>query len=372
MGLSGAYLYLMMAPTIKVSFPSFLLIILSSFLSFLISNFFFLGIIIIDNCLRSCCFLYVKNVLSFYLVCSTRFKHAQNYIYSCLCCNMYNFNVLIIFNLVELNILGWQFQQTPPTIQCILEKALTRATKLGRKDLHLVGASRTDGGVHAWGQVAHFVTPFNYDSLDSIHAALNGLLPPDIRVREISAVVPEFHARFSAKGKTYHYKIFNDAVMDPFQRLYAYHVTHKLNAAVMREAANHFIGTHDFSAFVNSSRNDGVPNPVKTIFRFDIIKMGALLQLEVEGSGFMYRQVRNMVALLLQIGKEAIAPDIVPKILSTRDRKELAKYTLAAPPQGLCLVAVKYNEEHLQLPLGCPTTSLGRHHSISKCKVPFY
>ncbi|KAJ6911807.1 tRNA pseudouridine synthase A 1 isoform X1 [Populus alba x Populus x berolinensis] len=271
---------------------------------------------------------------------------------------------------------GWQFQQTPPTIQCILEKALTRATKLGRKDLHLVGASRTDGGVHAWGQlrfqVAHFVTPFNYDSLDSIHAALNGLLPPDIRVREISAVVPEFHARFSAKGKTYHYKIFNDAVMDPFQRLYAYHVTHKLNAAVMREAANHFIGTHDFSAFVNSSRNDGVPNPVKTIFRFDIIKMGALLQLEVEGSGFMYRQVRNMVALLLQIGKEAIAPDIVPKILSTRDRKELAKYTLAAPPQGLCLVAVKYNEEHLQLPLGCPTTSLGRHHSISKCKVPFY
>lgn len=153
MGLSGAYLYLMMALTIKVSFPSFLLIILSPFLSFLISSFFFLAIIIIDNCLLSCCFLYVKNVLSFYLVCSTRFKHAQNYIYSCLCCNMYNFNVLIIFNLVELKILGWQFQQTPPTIQCILEKALTRATKLERKDLHLVGASRTDGGVHAWGQV---------------------------------------------------------------------------------------------------------------------------------------------------------------------------------------------------------------------------
>lgn len=122
-------------------------------------------------------------------------------------------------------------------------------------------------------QVAHFITPFNYDSLDSIHAALNGLLPPDIRVREISAAVPEFHARFSAKGKIYHYKIYNDAIMDPFQRLYAYHVTHKLNAAVMREAANHFIGTHDFSAFVNSSRNDGMPNPVKTIFRFDIVKM---------------------------------------------------------------------------------------------------
>ncbi|KAJ0034695.1 hypothetical protein Pint_24175 [Pistacia integerrima] len=100
--------------------------------------------------------------------------------------------------------------------------------------------------------------------------------------------------------------------------------------------------------------------------------MGALLQLEVEGSGFLYRQVRNMVALLLQIGKEAIPPDIVPKILATRDRRELAKYALSAPPHGLCLVAVNYNEEHLRLPAGCPTASFGRRHSISKCKLPFY
>ncbi|XP_031285817.1 uncharacterized protein LOC116144512 isoform X2 [Pistacia vera] len=267
---------------------------------------------------------------------------------------------------------GWQFQTSPPTIQCIVEKALIRATKLERKDLLLVGASRTDTGVHAWGQVAHFITPFNYDSLDSIHAALNGLLPSDIRVREISPAVPEFHARFSANSKVYHYKIYNDAVIDPFQRHYAYHSVYKLNTAFMREAAKHFIGKHDFSAFVNASRNDRVPNPVKTIFRFDVIEMGALLQLEVEGSGFLYRQVRNMVALLLQIGKEAIPPDIVPKILATRDRRELAKYALSAPPHGLCLVAVNYNEEHLRLPAGCPTASFGRRHSISKCKLPFY
>ncbi|XP_044484734.1 tRNA pseudouridine synthase A isoform X3 [Mangifera indica] len=189
---------------------------------------------------------------------------------------------------------GWQFQMSPPTIQCVVEKALIRVTKLERKDLLLVGASRTDTGVHAWGQVAHFITPFNYDSLDSIHAALNGLLPSDIRVREISPAVPEFHARFSAKSK------------------------------------------------------------------------GALLQLEVEGSGFLYRQVRNMVALLLQIGKEALPPDIVPKILSTRDRRELAKYALSAPPHGLCLVAVNYNEEHLQLPAGCPIASFGRRHTVNK------
>ncbi|KAJ9181730.1 hypothetical protein P3X46_005794 [Hevea brasiliensis] len=267
---------------------------------------------------------------------------------------------------------GWQFQQSPPTIQCIMEKTLIRVTKLERKDLLLVGASRTDAGVHAWGQVAHFVTPFNYDCLDSIHAALNGLLPPDVRVREISAAVPEFHARFLAKSKVYHYKIYNETIMDPFQRQYAYHIAYKLDVDAMRQAAKHFIGMHDFSAFANASRNDRVPDPVKTIFRFDVIEKGALLQLEVEGTGFLYRQVRNMVALLLQIGKEAIPPEIVPKILGTRDRKELAKYTLPSPPHGLSLVAVNYNEEHLGLPSGCPRISFGRHRSVSKCKLPLY
>lgn len=122
-------------------------------------------------------------------------------------------------------------------------------------------------------QVAHFITPFNYDSLESIHAALNGLLPSDIRVREISAAVPEFHARFSARSKIYQYKIYDDSIMDPFQRHYAYHSVYRLNTTLMREAAKFFIGKHDFSAFVNASRNDRVPVPVKNIFRFDVIEM---------------------------------------------------------------------------------------------------
>lgn len=122
-------------------------------------------------------------------------------------------------------------------------------------------------------QVAHFITPFNYDSLESIHAALNGLLPSDIRVREISAAVPEFNARFSAKSKIYQYKIYNDAIMDPLLRRYAYHSVYTLNTTVMREAADYFVGKHDFSAFVNVQRNDRVPNPVKHIFRCDVIEM---------------------------------------------------------------------------------------------------
>lgn len=122
-------------------------------------------------------------------------------------------------------------------------------------------------------QVAHYVTPFNYDSLDSVHKALNGLLPPDIRIREVSPALPEFHARFSVTSKIYRYKIFNDTIMDPLQRHYTYHSVYKLNADIMRDAAKHFIGKHDFSAFCNSSRNDRIPDPVKIIFRFDIIEM---------------------------------------------------------------------------------------------------
>lgn len=267
---------------------------------------------------------------------------------------------------------GWQYQPSTPTIQCILEQALTQVTKLERKDLCLVGASRTDTGVHALGQVVHFVTPFNYQGLQDMHAALNGLLPPDIRVREISPAMPQFHARFSVTGKIYHYKIYNHPVMDPFHRLYAYHNRSNLNTCVMMEAAKHFLGKHNFSAFANAQRNDRTLNPVKNIFRLDIIEKGPILQVEVEGSGFLYRQVRNMVALLLQIGREAIPPEIVPKILATCDRKELAKVALVAPPHGLCLVEVKYNEQHLQLPEDGPAASFGRHHSITKCKLQYY
>lgn len=122
-------------------------------------------------------------------------------------------------------------------------------------------------------QVAHFITPFTYDSLQGVHKALNGLLPQDIRVREISSVLPEFHARFSVKSKIYKYKIYNDTIMDPFQRHYVYHSAYKLNSTAMRDAARHFVGMHDFSAFANASRNDRIPNPVKNILRFDVNEM---------------------------------------------------------------------------------------------------
>ncbi|CAI9267664.1 unnamed protein product [Lactuca saligna] len=100
---------------------------------------------------------------------------------------------------------------------------------------------------------------------------------------------------FQSPEKIYHYKIYNDTVLDPFHRLYAYHNLSKLNVSVMKEAAKYFVGQHDFSSFANKQRNDRVVNPVKNISRVDIIEKGPILQVEVEGSGFLYRQVRNMV-----------------------------------------------------------------------------
>ncbi|KAK3011956.1 hypothetical protein RJ639_012538 [Escallonia herrerae] len=147
--------------------------------------------------------------------------------------------------------------ESSPTIQCLLEQALIRVTKLERKNLHLVGASRTDAGVHALGQVAHFVTPFNYDGLESIRAALTGLLLTDIRVKDISPAPPEFHARFSVTGKIYHYKIYNDPIMDPFQRQYAYHSVYKLNPDAMRGKLQRYVpGIFDVFKDNNTALNE--------------------------------------------------------------------------------------------------------------------
>jgi len=123
-------------------------------------------------------------------------------------------------------------------------------------------------------QVAHFLTPFTYDDgLESLHAAVNGLLPSDIQVREISPAKAEFHARFSTISKIYHYKIYNNPVMDPFQYRYAYHSAYKLNPLAMREAAAYFVGKHDFTSFANAIRNNHVRDCVKEIFRFDVTEM---------------------------------------------------------------------------------------------------
>lgn len=120
-------------------------------------------------------------------------------------------------------------------------------------------------------QVAHFVTPFCFDNLEPLHASLNGILPPDIRIREIAPVHPDFHARHSACRKTYQYKAVVAPVMEPFRHNYAYHIRHRLNIAAMQEAASYFVGVHNFSAFANASSDSTVRSVVRELLRFSVV-----------------------------------------------------------------------------------------------------
>ena len=120
-------------------------------------------------------------------------------------------------------------------------------------------------------QVAHFVTPFCFDNLEPLHLSLNGILPPDIRIREIAPVHPDFHARHSACRKTYQYKAIVAPVMEPFRHNYAYHIRHRLNIVAMQEAASYFVGVHNFSAFANASSDSTVRSVVRELLRFSVV-----------------------------------------------------------------------------------------------------
>lgn len=255
---------------------------------------------------------------------------------------------------------GWQAQKNSVTIQQKVEDALSKCTRFSRDELKLVGAGRTDGGVHACGQVAHFTTPTCFDDLEPLHASLNGILPPDIRVREASSAQLDFHARYSACRKTYHYKAYVSPVMDPFQRNYSYHVKSHIDVAAMQKAASYFVGLHNFSAFANRSADSASQDLLRELLRFTVSSTGPEVLFEVEGKSFMYKQVRNMVGLLVEIGKGLLPPNIVKTILLTGDRRELAKYSPVAPAHGLYLMAVDYDPKLLEPLPNAPQACFGR------------
>ncbi|XP_024358741.1 uncharacterized protein [Physcomitrium patens] len=255
---------------------------------------------------------------------------------------------------------GWQIQKNYVSIQEKVEDALSKFTRLPRDELKLVGAGRTDAGVHAWGQVAHFTTPTCFCDLEPLHTSLNGILPPDIRILEVSSVQPDFHARYSACRKTYQYKAYVSPVMDPFQHAYAYHIKNSVNIAAMEEAASYFVGTHNFSAFANHSADTASRDTLRDLLSFTVSSIGPQLLFEVEGKSFMYKQVRNMVGLLVQVGKELVPPSMVRTILLTEDRRELAKISPVAPAHGLYLMSVGYDDKVLRPVPNAPKASFGR------------
>ena len=180
---------------------------------------------------------------------------------------------------------GWQIQPNAESIQEHLQETLTTIL---REEIHVTGSGRTDAGVHALGQIAHFKTTQEIDPR-RIQYSLNGLLPTTIRIRTLEQAPDDFHARFSAKRKIYHYHLHTSRTQSPFHRLYRTHIRHKLNLDTLNLATNHLTGTHDFTSFAN---NCGIKiNPVKTLYSLNIASEPEGLRLEFEGSGFLYKML---------------------------------------------------------------------------------
>ncbi len=258
---------------------------------------------------------------------------------------------------------GWQIQPALPTVQGTLADALRRIT--GEQVLPQ-GAGRTDTGVHALAQVCSFALESPVPA-PNLHRALNRVLPPGIRVLAVATVPHTFHARHSARGKLYEYRIFEgrfragtatgiaDRICSPFLAPFVWDCPWPLALEPMQAAAQLFLGTHDFSAMAASSRpvTDAVaaeampeesrqasqPNPVKTLYSADWSQADGLLVFRVRGSGFLHHMVRNLVGTMVDVGRGSLPVAEMPRILASRDRAQAGP---TAPASGLYLVEVLY------------------------------
>lgn len=232
---------------------------------------------------------------------------------------------------------GWQIQPNAPSIQQHLQEALK--TVLHGKDIIVIGSGRTDAGVHALNQIAHFKVEEGLE-IERLLWALNGLLPRDIRIKSIEEVPLQFHSQYHAISKEYHYHLYTGRVMNPFRRLYCWHVLRKLDLSLLKEGAALFIGTHDFTSFANERHAGSVArNPVRTLYRLDLDFLDEEIRLKFEGNGFLYKMVRNIVGTLVDIASNRLAVSEVAAVFAAKDRRCASR---AAPPQGLCLVGVNY------------------------------
>lgn len=232
---------------------------------------------------------------------------------------------------------GWQIQPNASSIQEHIQKAIK--VFLHSDEIILIGSGRTDAGVHALAQIAHFNYDHEFDHERFLYA-MSGMLPPDIRVKTIDKVSNDFHAQYSAIGKEYHYHIYLDRVMDPFKRRYCWHVYRRLDLDLLKKGAGYFVGKHDFTSFANEAHSGSAArNPVRTLHRVDPIEVEGGIRIEFEGDGFLYKMVRNIVGTLVDVASGRYPPEEIVKIFESKDRRIAAR---AAPPHGLFLVKVVY------------------------------
>lgn len=231
---------------------------------------------------------------------------------------------------------GWQMQNNGQTIEGELNRALTQL--LG-EDIQVIGASRTDAGVHALCNIAVFDTDTRMPA-EKIAYALNQRLPEDIRVRHSCQVADDFHPRHCKSIKTYEYRILHAAFPMPTRRLYSHFIYVPLRLEKMREAAAYLEGTYDFKSFC--STDSQVENTVRTVYMIDITEQDEEIIIKISGSGFLYNMVRIMVGTLLEFGREKYPTEHMREILEARNR-DAAGPTM--PARGLTLVDYAFLEQ---------------------------
>lgn len=248
-----------------------------------------------------------------------------------------NFKLLIQYDGTDFH--GWQIQENQRTVQGELTRVLSL---LNNAEVYVCGSGRTDAGVHAEGQVANVKLAKNFTP-EKLRAAINGNLWRDVRILQVEKAAEDFHARFSARGKTYLYRVVNAPVVSPFWARYAHHETRPLDVSRMREAARLFLGEHDWTAF--SSAQSDSESKVRSVTDFAVESVwdqraaAQIIEFRISGEGFLRYMVRSIVGTLLEVGRGEKDSDTIQTAIVSGDRN-LAGAT--APAHGLTLQKVFY------------------------------
>ncbi len=230
---------------------------------------------------------------------------------------------------------GWQEQSNGITIEEVLNDTLSKVLK---EEIVVIGASRTDAGVHAYGNVAVFDSNTSIPA-DKICYAVNPFLPADIRIVQSEQVADDFHPRFVTSKKTYEYHIRNSRIPFPTNRLYSHQVIMPLDVEAMREAGKYIVGTHDFKCFCAAKAQ--VKTTVRNVLDVRVKENGDEIIVEVQGEGFLYNMVRIITGTLIKVGLGAYPPEHVKEIIESKDRRNAGE---TVPAKGLFLQKIEYDD----------------------------
>ncbi len=233
------------------------------------------------------------------------------------------------------NYCGWQIQNNGITVEEVINRELTDLLK---EDIAIIGASRTDSGVHAVANIAVFDTNTKIPA-EKISFALNQRLPDDIRIQKSEQVADDFHPRYCNSTKTYEYKILNRRFPDPLKRLYTHFVYMPLDVDKMKKAAEYIVGEHDFASFCSAGSQ--VKTTVRTVYTLDVSKENDIISIRISGNGFLYNMVRIIVGTLMKVGLGIYTPEHVKEIIDSKDRYAAGP---KAPARGLTLIGIEYED----------------------------